>query len=321
MSRKTCGVVITSYNRCDDLRFTCQQLRGLKPPPDEIIICLDGSTDGSKEILVKEFPECHVIENPIPEGSIPSRDRAFRLVKSDLIITLDDDSYPTDPAFVQKVSDVVMQHPEAGAITFPEIRNDGKPASANLGPDSPGHYIRDFPNCAGVMLREVYGREAEYPPFFSHAYAEPDYCLQLYSAGYAVWFEPSLLIRHHFTPKERNTLSRHWLNARNEFWSVLMRCPFPYVLAIAPLRVLRQFIFAFGKGWTWWSREPKWWWGAIRGIGRCLANRKPVSWRSFLAWTRLARRPARTLEHLRTLFGERVRVANLNSQSSAKLKV
>jgi GT2 family glycosyltransferase len=302
MSRKTTSIVITSYNRRDDLRRTCAQLRNLVPQPEEIIICLDGCTDGSRQMLDREFPEVRVIENETAQGSIPSRDRAFRMVTSDLIVSLDDDSYPLDANFLEKVSQVVNEHPEAAAFTFPEIRNDGRPADPNMGPDSRGHYVREYPNCAGVMVRSLYGSKAEYKPFFSHAYGEPDYCLQLYAAGYAVWFEPTLQIRHHFSPQQRNMLNRHLLNARNELWSVLMRCPFPQVLFVAPLRVLRQFIYSSSNGWLWCVNEPRWWWSAALGVKKCMAQRQPVKWRNFWQWTRLARRPAWTIDDLEKRF-------------------
>jgi GT2 family glycosyltransferase len=305
MSAKTCAVVIPSHNRRDDLRATCQQLEKLSPAPDEIIICLDGCTDGSKEMLSREFPNYCVIENAIQEGSIPSRDRAFRMVQSDLILTLDDDSYPTDPAFIEKIGVIVEGHPEAGAITFPEIRNVGRAANPSLSSTSRGRYVREFPDCAGVIGRPIYGRAAVYPLFFSHAYGESDFCLQLYAAGYAVWFEPSLTIRHRYTPKERNMMTRHWLNARNEFWSVIMRCPFPDIAFWVPFRVLRQFMFAVSKGFSWWIREPIWWWRAIRGIPTCFRYRRPVRRRAYREWLLLTRRPAFDLEDLRKRFHQR----------------
>jgi GT2 family glycosyltransferase len=309
MNRTTFGVVITSHNRCDNLRSTCEQLRKLSPAPDEIIICLDGCTDGSRKMLVREFPEFQMIENFTLQGSIPSRDRAFRLVKSDFIVTLDDDSYPTDPAFIEKVRGVVTRHPEAGAITFPELRNDGYAEGPAFRPQSPGQYVRGFPNCAGIMLRALYGREAEYPVFFFHAYAEPDYCLQLYAAGYAVWFEPSLTIRHHFTPKQRDMLRRHHLGARNDLWSTMIRCPFPYLVAVAPMRILRHFIFALIKDWRWWVQEPKWWWNAFKGIPMCLRHRKPICARTYFGWLSLAQNPASSIEELETRLGRRFNAA------------
>lgn len=302
MSAKTCAVVIPSHNRCDDLLATCQQLQKLSPAPDEVFICLDGCTDGSKEMLTREFPNYSVIENVHQQGSVPSRDRAFRMAKSDLILTLDDDSYPIDPAFIEKIGVIVEGHLEAAAITFPEIRTDGRAANPSRSTESRGHYVRDFSDCAGIIVRRLYGRAAEYPVFFSHAYSEPDFCLQLYAAGYAVWFEPSLTIRHRFTAKERNMLTRHWLNARNELWSVVIRCPFPYILLLLPFRVVRQFVFAVSQGFSWWIREPLWWWRAIRGMPICLGQRKPIRWRTYREWLILARRPAFNLEDLRKRF-------------------
>jgi GT2 family glycosyltransferase len=236
------------------------------------------------------------------QGSIPSRDRAFRAVKSELIVTLDDDSYPSDPAFLQKASDVVAAHPECGAITFPEIRDGGQPADLELSPMSPGKYVRDFPNCAGVMIRDCYGRVAEYPSFFSHAHAEPDYCLQLYAAGYAVWFEPSLTVRHHFTPVRRSMRDRHGLNARNELWSTVMRSPLSLLWFMAPWRVLRQLVFALFQGWAWLVREPLWWIDAARGMPRAWRRRLPVDTRVYWNWVWLGRFPASSLEELERRF-------------------
>ncbi len=257
-------------------------------------------------MLASEFPGIKIIENAAAQGSIPSRDRAFRMASGDLIISLDDDSYPLDPEFVRKVKELAQSFPHVGVFTFPEVLNDDQSVTSEPMPEATPKYVRDYPNCAAVMRRHLYGEIARYPVFFSHAYAESDYSLQVYANGYAVRFEPSLLIRHHFTPKERNMQTRHWLNARNELWSVLLRCPMPYVLVLAPLRVIRQFAFALGKGYGWWSREYKWWLPAAAGVRRCLAERKPIPWKIYSAWLRLARQPAESFEELKARFGEEV---------------
>lgn len=289
--RRTTAIVITTFNRCEDLQRTCTELRKLDPPANEVIICLDGCTDGSRKMLSEEFPDFTVIENPESLGSIPSRDRVFRMVQSELILSLDDDSYPTDPAFLEKLQGIVEAHPEAGAFTFPEIRNDGRTPDTRLAPDQPGCYIRDFPNCAGLTFRSLYGSVAEYPTFFRHMYEESDYSLQLYAAGYAVWFEPSVAIRHHHSSKERNLITRHGLNARNELWSVILRCPMPYLVAIAPLRVIRQLAFSFSMGSHWAKREPAWWWQAAKSISLVWSKRKAIPWPIYYNWMKLAQRP------------------------------
>ncbi|WP_342597484.1 glycosyltransferase [Cyanobacterium aponinum UTEX 3222] len=284
-------IVIPTYNRCEDLERTCQKIKELDPPPDRVIICLDGCTDNSEIMLRQNFPSFDIIKNDSPQGSIASRDKAFSLVETDFILSLDDDSYPLDSDFIAKIPELFTKYPEAGVITFPEIRNNNLPASEKLSPSSPGCYVRDFPLCAAILQRKLYGTVAQYPAFFSHAYAESDYSLQLHSFGYGVWFEPSYSFRHHFTPVERNMLKRHWLNARNELWSVFMRCPFPQVFIIALLRIIRQFIFALTKGWQWVLTEPKWWWNALQGLPKCLSNRKPILWNKYKNWVMLARKP------------------------------
>lgn len=303
MKTQTTTVVIPTYNRCDDLKFTCQQLQRLDPAPDEVIICLDGCTDSSRDMLASDFPGYTVIENESPQGSIPSRDRAFRMASGDLIISLDDDSYPLDSEFVKKIKDLSEKYPYVGVFTFPEIRNNGLPHDPNWSAESPSKYVRDYPNCAAVMRRCLYGKIARYPVFFSHAYAESDYSLQVYASGYAVRFEPSLSIRHHFVPKERNMQTRHWLNARNELWSVLMRCPMPHLLAVVPLRIIRQFVFALGKGFGWWSREYKWWLAGAGGVRQCLIQRNPIPWKIYYSWLRLAKQPASSFDELKFRFG------------------
>ena len=288
-TRSTCTVVITTHNRCEELKATLLKLRQLDPSPDAIIICLDGCTDQTGSMIESDYPECNVLVNKFKLGSVPSRDRAFRLATTDLILSLDDDSYPVQRDFIHAISDVAKRHPEAGAFTVTEMRDDRRPAMTDT--LLTGRHVPTFPNCAGIYRRDLYGTVAQFPSFFCHAYEEPDYCAQLYGAGFGVWFEPTLSIIHRLSQRGRNTLITHRHNARNEFWSTIMRCPFPFVLAIAPYRIVRQFQYAVGQGWRWWIREPRWWLEALAGVPECLMRRRAVMWKRYYAWMRLARDP------------------------------
>src|SRR6266576_2063619 len=86
------------------------------------------------------------------------------------------------------------------------------------------------------LRREVYLKIGGYPSFFFHGYEEPDYALQCYAAGYAVWFEPSLPIRHHLAEANRNRFRFHQSNARNEIWSVWLRCPWPWLPLVSLMK-------------------------------------------------------------------------------------
>jgi GT2 family glycosyltransferase len=256
-------------------------------------------------MLIEDFPEIYIVENETRMGASTARDRCFRLAKGELIISLDDDSYPVDSDFIRKVVGLFERHREAGAISFPELGNDGHFTGRELTPQSPGRYLQSLKTCAAAFRASTYGDQVKFVDFFGYYYEDTDISLQLYAANKAIWFEPTITIRHHFSPTHRNSQERHRLHARNELWSVLMRCPFPQILAVAPYRIFRQLIFASTQGLDWIVREPIWWWQALRGAGRCIKERRPVLWSVYLGWIRLTQRPAYTIGELRCLLGWR----------------
>jgi GT2 family glycosyltransferase len=293
------SIMITTRNRREELRRTLGKLFELQPAADEILICADGCTDGTSEIVRQDFPSCILLENDSARGSVFSRDRLLRTASGDIVLSLDDDSYPLDRDFFARLQLVFGQHAGAAVITFPELRDGGASADPAKLPSSPAHLVSAYPNCAAAMRREIYLRLGGYPIFFEHAYEEPDYALQCYAAGYTICFDPRLSIRHHHLSSQNGSrLRRHPLNARNELWSVLMRCPFPYVIAVALFRMWRQFRHACSKGPTWAIREPVWWWSAFRGIPTCLRHRSPIEWRVYYAWMKLARQPVSSASQL-----------------------
>ena len=287
--------MIATHDRCDDLRRTLRKLFELQPRADEILICADGCKDGTSEMVREGFPECKLLENKEQRGSVFSRDRLLRAAAGDIVASFDDDSYPLDKDFLKRAAELFAEESEVAVISFPEIRNDEEFAHHTKTPSSPPHLVSAYANCAAAMRRAAYLRSQGFPAFFEHMYEEPDYALQCYALGYEVRFEPSLPVRHHVSTNQREPIKRHHLNARNELWSVLMRCPFPYVMGVALFRIWRQFRYACSEGFGWAINEPRWWLSALRGIPECVRNRHAVPWRIYYAWMKLARAMATDL--------------------------
>jgi GT2 family glycosyltransferase len=281
--------MITTRNRREELRRTLMVLRTLEPRPEETLVCADGCADDTVEMLRAGFPECAVITNETPRGSVFSRDRLLRLAKGEIVISLDDDSYPVQSDFLVQTQRLFVKNTDAAVISFPELREGDAPSHPSKKVSSPPRLVSAYANCAAAMRRDVYMRSAGFPSFFGHMYEEPDYALQCYSLGFVVRFEPSLPIRHHVSQVEREPIGRHHLNARNELWSVLMRCPFPQLFAVALFRVWRQFRYACSEGLEWAVREPCWWWRALLGVAKCWRMRQPVPWSTYYSWMKLAR--------------------------------
>jgi GT2 family glycosyltransferase len=299
----TISIMIATRNRREELRRTLNKLSELQPRADEILVCADGCTDGTAEIVRNQFPDCILLENKTGRGSIFSRDRMLRAALGDAVLSLDDDSYPIDSDFLLRLQTIFKAHPEAAVIAFAELRGDnGSPAgpAADL---SKGQYVSAYPNCAAAMRREIYLRLPGFAIFFEHMYEEPDYALQCYALGYGVWFEPKLRIRHHLTSTRRESVLRHHLNARNELWSVGLRCPLPWLPLLATYRVFRQLIFAASQGFSWLIREPQWWVQAIAGWRQVINHRLPVCWAIYRGWLGLNRELVESEAGLRRIMG------------------
>ena len=282
----TLSVMITTRNRVEDLERTTRVLAELDPGPQEILITADGCTDGTASLVKSELPDAKLIVNEQARGSVASRDRMMREAQGDLVLALDDDSYPEQLDCIPRIVRLFENGPELAVLHFPQ-RTDEYPGTIAQRNFDPEHLTRSFANSGAVLRRSTYRELPGFESLFFHMYEEPDYALQCVAAGYEVLFSPVVTIRHRYSGQVRSEMRNHHRHARNEFWSVLLRCPFPYAPAVALYRTLSQFRYACKRGLRWVIQEPAWWWQAVTGIPHCLAKRQPVSWASYKRWLRL----------------------------------
>ena len=281
------SVMITTSNRLDELRRSLQMLGKLDPSPDEILITADGCTDGTAEFVSSALPNAKLIVNQSAIGSVASRDRMMREAKGDLVLALDDDSYPEQSHCIARIVPFFQQRPELAVLHFHQRTDEYPETLVETKIGSEERLTRSFANSGAVLRRSTYLQLPGFEPRFYHMYEEPDYALQCVAAGYDVLFSPIVTIRHHYAGRARDEIGIHHRHARNEFWSTLMRCPFPPVLAMLAWRVFSQFRYACKRGWSWVVREPRWWAQAVAGVPYFLRKRKPLSWAAYKRWLSL----------------------------------
>ena len=302
MSDPTCAIIIATHNRLPELRRTLEVVAALAPPPDEVLLCADGCDDGTAQYVRDHCPRAKLIEHAQPHGSIRSRIELMHAAASDIVVSLDDDSHPTDSDFIARVRTLFATQPHVAVASFPQ-RTDEFPETLSAPDFGPSRYAANYVNAAAAFRRSVYLGLEGWPPEFEHAYDEPDYTLQCLAAGYAVYYESSIAIRHHFTSLKRNEIRTHHRHARNEQWSMWRRCPFPGVLAVSLYRALSQLNYARKRGPAWLVREPRWWVMALRGLPAALRKRRPVPARVYRQWLRLIRHPIESPEEWEAAFG------------------
>jgi GT2 family glycosyltransferase len=280
------SVMITTLNRLSDLQQTLKVLERLDPPPAEILITADGCTDNTVVYVQKNFPTARLIINETGRGSVASRDAMLRQAVGDLVLSLDDDSYPEQPDCLQRIVGLFAERPKLAVANFPQ-RTDEYPETLAKTDFGAPCVTRTFANSAACFRKSIYLQLPGFEASFFHMYEEPDYALQCFANGYEVYFAPIITIRHHYSKLSRNGIRVHQRHARNEMWSTLMRCPFPYAAALICYRIFSQFRFASKQGLEWVIKEPVWWWQALKGVPYSLSKAKPYSWASYKQWLSL----------------------------------
>src|SRR5881394_3161090 len=228
--------MITTRNRAEALQRTCEIIAALSPPPAEVLITADGCADNTVNVIRRHLSHATVIVNKSARGSVACRNVMMRQAKADLVFALDDDSYPEQIDCIALISRFFEKKPKLAVLHFPQ-RSDEYPETLSQTQFSREHLTRSFANSGAVLRRSTYLQLPGFEPRFFHMYEEPDYALQCVAAGYDVLFSPVITIRHHYSGQARNEMRVHHRHARNEFWSTVMRCPFPFALAIFSWRV------------------------------------------------------------------------------------
>ncbi len=226
----------------------------------------------------------------------------IRQSSCDVVLSFDDDSQPVETDFVQRARELFEKNPRLAVADFPQ-HSDEFPESLAQQDFGPSYYAATYVNASAAIRRSTFVELGGTAEFFKHAYDEPDYSLRCIAAGWQVRFETSLHVRHHYSGVLRNEMRVHHFHARNELWSVMLRCPAPWLIVVGLFRVARQFNFARTRGLSWMLKEPAWWMNFLSGLPECLSQRKPVPWKYYRLWMELLRNPAGTQAEFEKVTG------------------
>jgi GT2 family glycosyltransferase len=280
------SVMITTRNRSESLARTLAVLETLDPGPEEILVTADGSSDGTVEEILQKHPRVILCVNSVNRGSIASRHAMMMAARGDLVLALDDDSYPEQADCLATLRAFFQKREDLAVATFPQ-RTDEYPETLSKTDFGGERSVRSFASSGACLRVAAYRSLDGFQEKFFHMYEEPDYALQCVLANWEVRYFPQITIRHHWVADSRSELRNHHRHARNEFWSTAMRCPMPYMPAILLGRVYTQASFAAGRGAGWLITEPKWWGMALLGLNSFLQKRKPVAWQDYKRWLSL----------------------------------
>ncbi|WP_320776775.1 glycosyltransferase family 2 protein [Streptomyces sp. CRN 30] len=230
------GVVIATRNRSASLATTLRRLLDLPERP-EILVVDNASTDDTRAVLARDFPQVRVLALPANRGALARTD-GVRALDTPYVAFSDDDSWWAPGALGTAVR-LFEEHPRLGLLAARTLVGpaeyadplNGVLAGSPLGgaADLPGTQVLGFLACASVVRRAAYLDAGGYHPLLFFGAEETLLAYDLAARGWGVTHCPEVTAHHHPDPAPRT--GRPAVQRRNELLTAWLRRPLPHALA------------------------------------------------------------------------------------------
>ncbi len=224
------SVIILSFNTLELTRACLQTVFASKLGryTTEVIVCDNGSRDGSIEMISKEFPEVVLIDNKKNVGFAAGNNPGMKRARGRYILLLNSDT-EVSPRAIAMMLDYLERSPDVGAATCKLVLPDGTidpachrgfptPWAAftyfvgleKLFPASPlfGQYHQGYKDTATIhdvdvisgafffVRREVVQKVGVLDEDYYFYGEDMDWCYRIREAGWNIIFNPTVTVLH-----------------------------------------------------------------------------------------------------------------------------
>jgi GT2 family glycosyltransferase len=238
---------ILSFNRCDDLRRTLDVItRAVQYQNFEVLVVDNGSSDGSLEMMKREFPTVRIHEVGKNLG-VSARNFQTELARGKYLFSFDDDSFPGTPSMILRIVQYMEAHPDIDSMStacyqpatgqtetkgweFYRLRKDAMNGFQGI-------YIVEGGICFRLAsLRAVDGYDTSWP----YGSEGMDLGLQFYGKGFTSSLCPWFLTLHYVSPAMRVAGRRTYMNARHILWMIAKEWPLQAAIPLIGVHLLRR---------------------------------------------------------------------------------
>lgn len=259
--RQPVTAVILTHNREGSLRTVLERLAEL--PLDEVVVVDNGSEDGTAALVDGWGGNVRRLDVGANKG-IVARNTGVAEARNELILMLDDDSYPL-PGAVEALADVHRRLPRAGVVGgwVIDIEPDGRPRwsdqagtfdwflrmGRNGTVPAEGLPAIFFPEGGCMAKREAFLEcGGYYEPFF-FTVMEVDLATRMLGAGWDVRYLPAARFEHMKEPSGRVPPQRMLRYAvRNQIWYFWRHFPAGMAARRIPAYLLFDLILCSAMG-------------------------------------------------------------------------
>lgn len=185
--------IVTAYRRRAATEHTLKTIEACVPPPSEVIVHIDGGGHELADHLRRLHPRAKILVSSEHVGPGGARNLMVQAATQPLIASFDDDSYPMDADFFQRVRDLFAAFPDAWVLAGRVFHVHQKIEA----PKPVGEWAADFSGGGCAYRRERYLEVGGYVPL-TDAYnmEEVDFALRLHARGGTILGTPWLRVFH-----------------------------------------------------------------------------------------------------------------------------
>ncbi len=234
------SLVISVWNRKDDLRENLAAIRRQTVPPLEVIVVDNCSHDGTPEMVSAEFPEVHLIRMPHSRyGACETFNIGFASARGELIGILDDDVV-LPPDWIAKMLAELAQEPATTAILSPKVVEPGMPDwFLNAKAYNEARYLATFRGCGSLGRAKALREAGFYDARFFIFGNERDLTTRLLNLGYRVKQVPQVEVFHKAPFGMRHGKRSLYYHVRNFWLWAFKYVPWAQVLGF-PFRLIAK---------------------------------------------------------------------------------
>ncbi len=300
-ARLDLSIVILTYNRRDCLRELLDELGALLPVVSEIIVVDNCTTDGTEEMLRREYPAFVHLRTTENRG-VAARNLGIRRAAGSVVVTIDDDIMGLDAAGCAWVAAQFAGDPALGALNF-QVRDwytrglcnwvHHRPAA-----DAVARFATyELTEGAVAFRREAVVRVGGYFETYFISHEGPDLAYRLMNAGYDVLYDGTVSVLHKHEQGARQPWRFYYYDTRNQLWLAARNLPVGPASRYLGRGLAAMAVYALRDGYfVWWVQGV---WDGVRRLPEMLRSREP--------WTARTRALCAEIDRHRPGFGQLVK--------------
>jgi GT2 family glycosyltransferase len=193
MSLCSVTAIVPAYERLRETLVTLEKIVRTRPRPNEILVHIDDNHVEFEGAIRQTFPEIKIFRSPKRVGPGGARNKLLSAAKNEIVVSFDDDSYPVDSDYFERVRVVFDKFPQA-VILFAAVFHRGE---AIMPPEESFEWVADFAGAGCAYRRSSFMATSGYLPLpVAYGMEEVDLALRLHADGKRILWTPWLRVFH-----------------------------------------------------------------------------------------------------------------------------